>query len=148
MAATTFRLRRPRGQLVAPPGVHLMVDELAIGADGFTLTLRARLADRLAPPGARHLLVWDGFATAIDDRGHTYSASVTEHSSTGRFRASETRLVLVFAPAPDPAAGALEFRAAPATAQVLEVRPEDRWRELPQIELGELSWRVSLPARP
>lgn len=147
MDAPTYRLRRPRGQLVTPPGIRLTVDELAVTPDGFTLTLRARLADTLAPPGA-HLLAWMGFQAAADDRGNTYEARITEHSATSRFRATETRLVLAFAPAPDPAAGTLEFWSAPATAQILATHPTERWGKLPPLTLGDLRWRVSLPAWP
>lgn len=145
------RLRRPRGLLTAPRGVRLTIEEIAFGETGFSLTLRARFARHLASPrpeGDRRMLTWLGFERVSDDQGYAYLPQIDELSSTLLLWGSEERLRMSFFPAVAPAAQTLTFLAAPVMLEVQAIRPSERHRDLPPLALGDLSWRVAVPARP
>lgn len=144
------RIRRPRGILRAPRGLHIVIDELAFGPQAFSLVAHLRISGRmvLPPPGAGRLtLTWLGFERVQDDRGYSYVPEVEELSVGSTPWWSRERLRMAFTPAVALEARELTFLAAPVTLEVWALQPVSRARSFPDVTVDGLSWRVPLPSR-
>ncbi len=139
------RTFRPRQLIREDEMVWMRAEQVQLGEEGFTLSVRYRLtlADlptREGPFGFTRL-TWNGFNDAVDDRGYHY----LRHSARGWGRMNENYFTACFYPALVPEASEIAFVSSPAVIVAVRIPPVAG--QVPRhVRIEDITWRYQVPS--
>lgn len=139
----------PKDKVVFAGRAEFTLDEFTLSRHGFTVEVTIRTFPENVPrPPEVSLVVplWQGFDQVYDDVGYRFLfASGGPTTGDDRGRGDFSRFHASYFPSPPAPATELIFSSRPARLSVLGPAEGGRTLTLPDIELGDLEWRVQLP---
>lgn len=151
----TVQVQYPRAALPTNSAFQVIIDEIVFGKGGTRITthLRIDMHRYLRSDAAHHVSPdWPGFNQLIDDHGNSYLLQHWESKTSHTLWWSTHQVRAAFYPAPAAEATRLTFSTDSKFVDIRELRlpPDDSKRPtralLAQLPLGEIKWRVAVPA--
>lgn len=141
-----LRVLHPNVRLRAE-GLSLVLRKVILGKTSFTLSLNARIPERMLriPFGSGRRIEWVGIARVVDNLGHQYVVWDHLHEGQTRWRAYNMTLLLVCYPAIALADNEITLSSDHTAVVVTERQTGEQPRRISQqILLGDLTWRVGI----